>query len=334
MESKDHQLNHKLHQHPIYRDAAILPTRQIEEFVNAVNDWLEYLLPGAIVWGNFRTGKTQAIRYLTANVLELFGSDIPTFILSMWDPDTRPVTENRFYQEMLYVLGYELPKSGTGAIKRRRVIDFVAERAVEQNEHRVLLFVDEAQWLSRRAYRCLMDLHNQLNIADVRLVVILVGQPELLEAKESLRSARQGHLVGRFMTCDHRFDGVVDSKDIQRMLAALDTGSEYPENSGWSYTYFFVPQAFEAGFRMERYAKAIWQALQNVCAQAALPKIRELPLQAISAFIRTLLRELRESDAPNLEISNAQIEETIYRVAFLQIQDHLLQTQPLAQRHR
>jgi len=215
-------------QHPIMRDAAILPTRAIEEFVNAINDWLDYLLPGAIVWGNFRTGKTQAVRYFLANIGDLLGSKIPAILLSSWDAENQPVTENRFYQEMLYALGYKLPESGTGAIKRRRVIDFMVERVREHREHRFLLFVDEAQWLTRKQFRCLMDLHNQLRMADVRLIVILVGQPELLEIKEGLRSSRQGHLVGRFMTCTHRFDGVVDYADVERMLGSLDGGSEYP----------------------------------------------------------------------------------------------------------
>ena len=322
-------------QHPIIRDAAILPTRAIEEFVNVINDWLDYLLPGAIVWGNFRTGETQAVRYLLANIERLLGSRIPAFLLSPWDAENQPVTENRFYQELLYMLGYKLPESGTAAIKRRRVIDFMIERVREQREHRFLLFVDEAQWLTRKHYRCLMDLHNQLKIADVRLIVVLVGQPELLEIKEGLRSSRQGHLVGRFMTCTHRFDGVVDYADIDRMLRSLDEGSEYPAGSGISYTQYFVPLAFEAGWRIHKQAKRIWTTLTAICEREGLPRINELPIQAISALIRVLLRDLAEIDAPHLDLTEAIVEEAVYRVAFLQIQDHLLQTQSTAgQRER
>lgn len=324
---QDHTDQRDFGQHPIMRDAAILPTRAIEEFVNIINDWLDYLLPGAIVWGNFRTGKTQAIRYLLANIERLLGSRIPAFLLSPWDAENQPVTENRFYQELLYMLGYELPESGTGAIKRRRVIDYMIERVREQREHRFLLFVDEAQWLTRKHFRCLMDLHNQLKIADVRLVVVLVGQPELLQIKEGLRSSRQGHLVGRFMTCTHRFDGVVNFADIDRMLCALDEGSEYPVGSGMSFTKYFVPVAFDAGWRMRKQSKLVWSTLTDICEREGLPKINELPIQAISALIRVLLRDLNEVDAPDLELTKNAVEEAVYRVAFLQIQDHLLQTQ-------
>jgi len=317
-------------QHPIMRDAAILPTRSIEELVNTVRSWLDYLLPGAIVWGNFRTGKTQAIRYLLANVEKFLGGKIPAYLLSMWDSEFQAITENRFYQEILYVLGYKLPESGTAAIKRRRVIDFMIERAREAGEHRILFCIDEAQWLERKQYRCLMDLHNQLKLADIRLIVILIGQSELLEMKEGLRSARQGHLVGRFMTCTHRFDGVVTYDDIRRMLWSLDEGSEYPTGSGKSYTAFFVPEAYLAGFRMEGYARLLWDVIRKAVEKAGLPKIKELPIQAISAILRTWLQELATVDAPELEITERMLEDIVYRVAFLQIQDHLLQTHSTA----
>ncbi|MEM6819700.1 MAG: ATP-binding protein [Pseudomonadota bacterium] len=308
------------------RDTAILPTRAIEEFVNVVNDWLDYLLPGAIVWGNFRTGKTQAIRYLLENIDELLGSPIPAFLFSPWDAEQQQVTESRFYKEMLHMLGYELADSGVGGVKRRRTIDCMVERVRARDEHRLLLFVDEAQWLTRKHLRFLMDLHNQLKLADVRLITILVGQPELLAIKDGLRSSRQGHLVGRFMTCTHRFDGVLDSVDIDRMFTSLDSGSEYPTGSGVSFTEYFVPKAFQSGWRMKDQASQFWRVLLAVCEREGLPKIEELPMQAISAVIRALLRDLSEMDESSLELTSGHTEEVIYRVALLQIKDHLIQT--------
>lgn len=85
---------------------------------------------------------------------------------------------------------------------------------------------------------------------------------------------------------------------------------------------------------MEKQAKLMWHALAKVCGREPLPKMKELPIQAVSALIRTLLRELRAIDAPDLVLTETMIEDVIYRVAFLQIQDHLLQTQPNATRRR
>ena len=308
--------------HPLMKDNAILPTRALEEFVNAVRLWLDNLLPGGIIFGFPRIGKTQGIRYLMDNVSGLLGSPIPVTLISCWEYTVSGTSENRFFSEMLHALGYELAGSGTGALKRRRVIDCMVERAADMREHRYLILVDEAQWLSAAHYRFLMDMHNQLKMADVRLIVLLVGQPELQEIKENFRSARKRHLLGRFMTGSHRFTGVTGLSDFRRMLKALDTGSEYPIGSGITFTQYFVPKAYEAGWRFSEHADRIWSILDTVCRRENIPKTEELPIQPLTACLRWLLKTLNEMDTEKLELNDALIEEALYRVALLQIEDH------------
>ena len=311
--------------HPLMKDSAILPTRSLEEFVNRVRLWLDNLLPGSIVYGLPRVGKTQAIRYLMENVERLLGSPIPISLMSCWEYTYQGTTEHCFFTELLHVLGYELPKSGTAAIKRRRAIDFMIERAQEAREHRYLLLVDEAQWLSNAHYRFLMDLHNQLKIANIHLIVLLIGQPELVEIRDNFKSAKKRHLLGRFMTDMHRFSGLGGSLDLRRMLHALDVGSEYPVGSGVSFTKYFLPKAFAANWRFASHAERIWEALERICRRENIPTTKELPVQPITACIRWLVKTLSHMDDENLELDDRLIEEAIYRVALLQIQDYASQ---------
>jgi len=76
----------RLGNHPVDRDAAILPTHPMEEFINEIREWLESRITGGIVWGNQRIGKTQAVRYLIANGEQLLGAPIPMGLFSAWDP--------------------------------------------------------------------------------------------------------------------------------------------------------------------------------------------------------------------------------------------------------
>jgi hypothetical protein len=310
--------------HPLICDTAILPTKALEDFINTVRLWLDNLLPGSIVYGLSRVGKTQAIRYLIDNVERLLGSPIPITLMSCWEYTYQGTTENRFFSEMLHMLGYELANSGTAAVKRRRTIDFMVERAHQVQEHRYLLLVDEAQWLSEAHYRFLMDMHNQLKMSDVRLVVILVGEPELVEIRESLKSAKKRHLLGRFMTDVHRFCGLSGHLDLRRMLQALDVGSEYPIGSGISFTKFFLPKAYNAGWRFAPQAERIWDALGRICRKEHIPLPKELPIQPFTACIRWMMKTLPHMDESNLEIDERLIEEAIYRVALLQIQDYAM----------
>ena len=54
-------------------------------------------------------------------------------------------------------------------------------------------------------------------------------------------------------------------------LKGYDDESEYPEASGCSFTRYFFPSGFEAGWRLAGEAKVLWEAFQHVRAEAKLP---------------------------------------------------------------
>lgn len=317
--------DYDLAKHPMMRATTALPTRPIEELVNAIRGWLDYLLPGALVWGRVRVGKSEAISYICGNAGELLGSNIPTFRYSCAYSQESATTEGRFFESLLVALGYELAEFGRVETKKQRTIEFLVEQAKDRGEDRVILFVDEAQWLGDMQYRYLMILHNELNSRGVRLITILVGQPELLEAKRACRSAGKGHVMGRFMTCTHHFQGVVGEADLGRLLSALDDGDEFPVGSGWSYSAFFAPRAFEAGFRLEPHAVLIWRTIQQVLNEEGLPEAKETTMQAVAALLRALLCYLRERDRPLMELSSEDVGNLVRKVVLEQLRDQLAQ---------
>ena len=312
-----------LTKHPLDRDQAVLPTLPLDEFVNVLNDWLDSRLTGAIVWGNQRVGKSEAIKYLKANGAELLGCTIPMGSVSVSDPSATALTENRFFGALLAALNYASPQSGTAAVKRHRLIDLIQECVASANEYRFLLFIDEAQWLANIQYRYLMDLHNQLKIADVHLVCILVGQPELLTIRQEMRNAKQAHLLGRFMGASHQFTGVCNDTELNRIAHALDALSEFPVGSGVSYTQHYVPMAFSNGWRMEQVTPLIWKVLDQVLEAENLPKCPEIPMNASMALIVWLLHQLAKQDSPNLELDPLLISEGVYRRALIPIKDNI-----------
>ena len=308
--------------HPVVRDIAILPTRPLEELAERLDQWLLSRLPGGIVWGHQRMGKTQAITHIQRNGHAIFDSDMPISILNAWDPTYSSLTENRFFREVLEAVGYATPATGTAADKRRRAAGFMIERARYGRDWRYLLFVDEAQWLHVTQMRYLMDLHNLLKRDQVRLVTVLVGQPEILATRESLREAGQNHLLGRFMTAVHRYEGLRTAADLERLCRSFDEGSEYPPGSGISFTAHFVPLASSAGWRLADQAATIWETLHALMRSEQVPRCEELPMQALMAMIVRVLEYLAEQDRETLELDRRTIEEATLEVALLQIVDH------------
>lgn len=317
--------------HPMMRGTAILPTAGLEGFVNAIQMWFESLLPGGFVWGFPRFGKSRAIRFLMRNIKLLLGSNIPTCLISCGESTAQLTTENRFFAEVLYALGYDIPRSGTAAVKRRRAIDFMVEQTRRVDEYRFLLLVDEAQWLSESHFRFLMDLHNQLDQVDIRLITVLVGQPELVVLKSNLAKGGQRHLLGRFMTGSHEFKGISGETDVRQMLDALDTGTEYPVGANITHTQFFVPAAFAAGWRMADHTTAIYTTLLSTLQRCGVPKMKQFPVQPIMAVIRRLLRDLADIDSPTLVLQQEMVERAVYDVALTQMSDYAWQVSPESQ---
>jgi hypothetical protein len=307
--------------HPLLQDNAIFPTRALEEFINTLRYWLMNLLPGGIVYGNQRTGKTQALRYLINNIQTSLGEDIPAIILSAWEPTATSTTENRFFGELLYALGYAIPNSGTAAIKRRRAIDFIIGKTRDKKEHRYLLIIDEAQWLSSSQLRYLMDIHNQLKFANIRLITILVGQPELLMMKNDLRTRKERHLLGRFMTDSHEFHGLQNLNDLKRIMHSLDNDSEFPIGSGCSYTQFFAPLAYQRGWRVEQDADLTWRVLNEMLASQGITTAGPgFPMQPFTAYFIWLFRTIQQMDSPEFTLTEGLIERGLLQVA-IQFQD-------------
>ena len=106
-----------LFRHPLMCDLAILPTTAIEHFVNTVRTWLELLLPGALVIGNWRIGKSHATQFLARNLPELLGLHIPAYVLRIHDMEGKYVSRKEFFVELLRALGYGLTQRGNASDK-------------------------------------------------------------------------------------------------------------------------------------------------------------------------------------------------------------------------
>jgi len=310
---------HKEGGHPLQTDDAALATRAVEEFINVVLSWLDNLIPGGVVWAAPRTGKTYGLKYFMRHMPRLTNLSIPMTFFSM--PD-EVLTRNMLLASILESLGYATPHSGNSAIKRKRIIDKMVESVREMREHRYLFFVDEAQWLRTEHYHTLMDLHNQLKSQRVRLIVILVGQPELLERKRELRRNGLRQILGRFMAASYQFEGIADRTDFVRLCRALDEQSEWPEGSNIPFVQYFVPVAWAAGWRLQDSAAKIWDVMSAKRRQANLPTTGELPMQAIIALLRWLLQTLHGRDSETLVLDDDTVAIAYDRVVAEQLENH------------
>lgn len=296
--------------HPVENGSYLLATPAIADLCVLIKQWLDSGATGAMIDGSQRFGKSRGIIYAMADVKDEYSKSFPVLYFNC--RKYRTPSEGVFFEDFLYAMGHGIPKSGGISAKRNRVTEYLCQLAIDSGHRRILLFVDEAQNLHEDHYKWLVDIYNELDRRGVRMLVILVGQPELLHQRAAFQKAHKNQIVGRFMVHHFHFSGLCGPDDVRYCLQGYDE-TEYPEGSGWSFTRFFFPAAFDAHWRLTSTAEVLWESFQQIRAECKLPGTSELPMQYFTATVEYALRHFGSLDFDEEEriISRNQWKEAI-----------------------
>ena len=98
------------------------------------------------------------------------------------------------------------------------------------------------------------------------------------------------------MVEDLAFYGIRNAQDVATCLNGYDQ-TAYPERSHWSFTRFYVPQAFDAGYRLVNDAGKLWEAFVAVHHKASLPGQLEIPMESFARAVEIVLKDSELRDA-------------------------------------
>ena len=291
-----------MEEHPLLTEECCIPTHGVEVFYNAALKLLRSRRPGMALIGNPRTGKTYSAESFAKHHSSVLGTSIPVAHMESWTEGPKTsATEARFHGCLLRALDYDTPFTGTAVKRLDRAVDLVLERVSASDDNRALLIVDEGQNLGKREYGYLMDYYNLVRKGGCRLKVMIVGQKKEMKRKIAAMK-KYPQIRERFHTLTRVMPGVRNEAEIRRILDCLDATSTYPDGSGWTYTYFFVPRAYQAGFRLADAAEELWLPLKS-----AFQWDGEVAVQTIFEIVTDLLVEASYSDSKDLDVSRELI---------------------------
>lgn len=199
-------------------------------------------------------------------------------------------TENRFFTDFLKGIGHSMYLKGTAEAKRDRISKFLIERAEVYAQHRIILFIDDAQRLHELEYSWLMDIYNELDRYNISLTVILVGQEELVHQRSAFIQAQKMQIIGRFMIHEYKFSGIKTLKDLNMCLTGYDSISDYPEGSGWSYTRYYFPDAYCEGRRLVDCSEELFNQFRELREELNVTTPIEIPMQYLTLTIDNCFR--------------------------------------------
>jgi Cdc6-related protein, AAA superfamily ATPase len=288
--------------HPVETTNYVRATNAMDDFCQTIRRWTRQRCSGGIIYGAPRRGKTRAVRYLVRVLPDLL--ELPVPIISFVCRDYKHAAEGTFFQDLLKAAGHLLPDKGNPSAKRDRLIEFIAEKVQRTDQDRMIVIIDEAQKLHESHYKWLIDVHNELDALDISLVVLLVGQQDLAHQYSAFKLANKFQILGRFMVNQFCFRGLLSAEDVGTCLKGYDEESEYPVGSGWSFTRYYFPAAFENGFRLAQFQDLVWQSFKEAKEQYGLPGPLEIPMYYFCRTIESVLTEFESLDdeAPLLSL--------------------------------
>ena len=306
-------------QHPIEIGSYRLPTKEIIKLYAVVSRWISNRSPGGIIYGKPRLGKTRAISMLEHQLKKEFGQDLQIFkmLCSQHKPN-----ENRFYTELLRAIGHFAYNQGKAEVKKERLIKYFIERAQSSYHKKIILFIDEAHMLYESDYNWLMDIYNQLDRYNITMTVILVGQDELMFQKSAFITSSKMQIVGRFMVHEYMFSGIKSEEELEYCLRAYDEFTEYPEDSGCSYTEFFFPEAFRDGRRLSDETYSILKKFEEAKVNNNISSDFELPMQFFTLFIDNCMKTFGVNGKGIYWPSSDEWEESIKLCGYIESEMH------------
>ncbi len=290
----------------------LVPTISTIELLNTIAQWIMNGVPGGMVYGFSRAGKSSAITLISQTLQDYLKLNWPCFIFTT--VEGRGTTINTFFEHCLEDIRHIDPSAGNAQTKRRNLINSIVASCHHNHSNDVIIFIDDAQWLVESQYAWIIDIHTQLINRDIRPLVILVGQQELKDTPAVLRGALQWPSVGRFMQETFHFRGVEGIDDIDRLLEALDSCVPADETSEQSYTQLAVGKAYKAGFRLTDNKETIWDGILAARHEktGGIP-FDECPMQVAWPGLIGLLGDLSDNDSKSLKLN-----EDVVKKAFLQ----------------
>lgn len=302
--------------HPIEQGLYVLPTLEISRLMDKITQIITDGAPGMIVYGRPRLGKTKATTFAVTYLPEELKTPIPVFVAD--SKSYKVPSAEKFFRDMLsdFQFGFEGKKDEI--VLRNQIVNLMHEKAERTPLRRIVLIMDEAQKLTEWQYDCLIDIYNQLIRRNIRMTTISIGQEQLVDRRSFFLANAKSHIVGRFMPSEYRFRGITKKDEMEFVLQSYDE-SEFPPNSGWFYTRFYFPDAFDSGKRLVDFSTSLYNLFLDIRQEFGLPgKEVELPMEYIAFTVENALKFYGANGKGTEWLSMGQWREAIQRSGYIE----------------
>jgi len=281
-----------------------IKTNQMEEFVNVACLWIRQSVPGALVHGRQRAGKTTAAKQLAALIQTLFNGSVGC-VLARMDPAGLD-NHKQFWGELLRSMKLPVQANKSAEVRRDGFIGRVVEAASLTEDNKVVVIIDEASLFQEDHWLLLFGLDNVFRETyEIDLTWIFVGQPELADMPALQLGQGRREVVGRLMADSYEFRDMTEVEDFKRALSEFGTLEHRREHRPLSERA--NPGKYKNGWRFEDDADVILEAVDHAREEDELEAREGMTMQC---FV-TLATHLIVHTIPRLQPDEALTSEMV-----------------------
>ncbi len=311
-------------QHPIFIPNGFhIYTKPIEGLANFILHNVEEDHHGVPVYGGGGLGKTSAQEYLTQNVsLWLIDAQHkPIGVASrLIMPSGQRRSDSAFYTAMNNRLKLTNADRLSPQRGKDRIVNFVKTRCGQARQTLMVMFIDNAQRISRAEYEYLADVDEQITDARLRLFFVFVRQSDAtgIDVTDDW-SEYPSHMVRRWFMATHAFQPLISAADTLHALDRYDRYATWP-TPDMSFTRYFAQGAFDNGWTLSQQAGLILDGVKALRSEYKLPESEAWPMATFTLTVRYLLANVAAQEKGFSELKSHHVKQALLASGYLRLE--------------
>lgn len=282
--------------HPIFIPNGFhIYTKPMETLANFILQSVENDLHGTSAYGGGGLGKTTAQQLLTDNCARwlIDEHNKPIGVASrLIMPSGLRRSDSAFYTAMTN--GLKISNTDRLSAKRgkERLVNYVKTRCGQAEQTLMVMFIDNAQRITRAEFDYLADVDEQITDARLRLFLVFVRQSDAtgIDVSDDW-SDYPSHMVRRWFMATHAFQPLVGIEEVVHALSQYDTVACHP-TPDMPFSRYFARGAFDGGWRLAQEAQRLLDGVALLRARAKLPPTDAWPMATFTGAVRYLLANI------------------------------------------
>lgn len=315
--------------HPMLRSKRpLIITRPGERLAEDSKNGIEMGCDAIWIDGNARVGKTFGARQL---IQTIEWRPFPMYMAEFtYTKPTKP-GEGYFASSLLLQQNQKVSPSAISNGVLMRAIRMFQEEAYRQGAEVIGIVFNEANRFSADEYEHVMSISNECEKTG-RAFIFFINQTDSGRfGRDAIDQRPPRHIYGRYFTTSHHYTGLLwsvpDSEqkyqlvsDVAIAFKEYDEELQWPRGSGVSFTQYFAPAAYAAGWRLGSQIDSIRSEINSLRAENGLSEATAWPMQSFERFVYYVLVRVAHENADFRKLTKDNIRDALFRAGYLEIE--------------